>query len=190
MGQRGRQQDVRDFARTFNVTIVASLQFDDLPAGSASFSGKGLEERFCGISFRDAPNESGWNAGFPIGRKTKRLLKATQAEITQPGAYEITRLAWLQSPEIKLAFPAWQPPAISVLSCDVTKIGANLGRKQIQYALAIFRNEGIQENQSLDLSWVCLCCTTYDHACVTVTYKDHMVGEPRQLEGNVLYMLP
>ena len=172
------------------MAVVAGLQFDDLPAGGASFSGKRLEERSCWISFRNAGNKRCWNPRLLIGQKTKRLLKATQTEITQPRAHEITRFAWLQSPEIKLALAAGQPPAISMLSRDVAKIGAHLGRKQVQYALPIFRDEGIQENQSLYLSWVCLCHPAYDHACITVAYKDHLFREPRQLERNVLYVLP
>ena len=36
----------------------------------------------------------------------KRLLKTTEAEITQPRSHEIACLAWLQSPEIKLALAA------------------------------------------------------------------------------------
>jgi hypothetical protein len=43
-----------------------------------------------------------------------------------------------------------------MLSRDVTKIGAHLGRNQVQYALAILRNESIQENQSLYSSGVSL----------------------------------
>ena len=35
-----------------------------------------------------------------------------------------------------------------MFSRDVTKIGAHLGRNQVQYALAILRNESIQENPS------------------------------------------
>jgi hypothetical protein len=33
-----------------------------------------------------------------------------------------------------------------MVSCDATKVGANLGREQVQYALSIFRDERIQEN--------------------------------------------
>jgi len=51
-------------------------------------------------------------------------------------------------------------------------------------------DEGIKENQSLYLSWVCLCHPAYDHACIAVAYKDHLFREPRQLERNVLYVLP
>ncbi len=134
------------------MAVVASLQFGDGPAGSPSFPGKRFEKRSCRISFRNASNEGGWNAGLTIGWKTKRLLEAMQAKITQPRAHEITRLAWLQPPEIKLALPARQPPAISLVSRDRAKMGANLRRKQVQYALPIFRNEGIQVNQSLYLS--------------------------------------
>src|SRR5277367_1057766 len=172
------------------MAVVASLQFGDPPPGSASLFGKGREERSRRIPFRNAANEGTWNARLPIGRKTKRLLETSQTKITQPGAHEVTRFAWLQSPEIKLALPARQPPAISVLARDVAKIHANFRRKQVQYALPIFRNEGIQENQSLYLSWVCLCHSANDHACVTVTYKNHWVREPRQLARNVFYMLP
>src|ERR1700690_1270861 len=87
--QCGRQQNVRNLARTFDMAVVASLQFSDLPAGSTSFSGEPLEERPRRISFRNAGNEGGWNARLPIGRKTNRLLKATQTKIAQPGAHEI-----------------------------------------------------------------------------------------------------
>jgi hypothetical protein len=172
------------------MAVVAGLQFDDLPAGGASFSGKRLEERSCRIPFRNTGNKRCWNPRPLIGHKTKRLLKATQTEITQPRAHEITRFAWLQSPEIKLALAAGQPPAISMLSRDIAKIGANLGRKQVQYALPIFWDEGIKENQSLYLSWVCLCHPAYDHSCIAVAYKDYLFREPRQLERNVLYVLP
>ena len=81
LGQRVSQQNVCDLARTFDMAVVTSLQFSDLPAGSTSFSGKGLEERPRRISFRNASNEGGWNAGLAIGRKTKRFLKATQTKI-------------------------------------------------------------------------------------------------------------
>ena len=88
------------------MAIVTGLQFDDLPAGGASFSGKGLEDRPRRISIGNAGNKCGRNAGPAIGQKKKWLLKATQTEITQPSAHEIRRLAGLQSPEIEVALPA------------------------------------------------------------------------------------
>ncbi len=83
---------------------VAGLQFGNLPAGSRSLSDKGLEERPRRITFRNASNERGWNLGLPIVWKENRFLEATQTKITQPRTREITCFAWLQSPEIKLAF--------------------------------------------------------------------------------------
>ncbi len=160
------------------MAVVAGLHFSDRPAGSASFCGKRRKERPRRISFRNAGNERGRNAGLAIGRKRKRLFKTAETEITQPRAHKITGLTRLQSPEIKLALPARQPPAVSMLSRDVAKMGANLRRKQVQHALPIFRNEGIQKNQSLDPSWLYLCHTTDDHARVTVTDKDHGAREP------------
>ena len=171
------------------MAVVASLEFGDLPAGSSSFCGKRPEDRPRWISFRDASHERGGNAGLSIGWETKSLLEATQAEITQPGAREITRRAWLQSPDIKLALTARQPPAISMLLRDFAKIGARLGRKQIQHALPIIRNKSIQENQALHLRRISLRHAADDHARVAVTYKDYRVGKLRQLECNVLDML-
>ncbi len=66
------------------MAVVAALQFHDLPARSSSFYCERSEEWPRWIIFRDASNEDGWNAGLPISGKVKRLLKATQAEITQP----------------------------------------------------------------------------------------------------------
>jgi hypothetical protein len=64
-----------------------------------------------------------------------------------------------------------------MVSCDATKVGANLGREQVQYALSIFRDERIQENQSPHLRRVCFNHTADDHAGVTVAYEDHSVRE-------------
>ena len=104
--RRGRKQNGRYLAWTLDMAVVASLQLGDLPAGSASFCGKRREEWPCRISFRHAAYISRGNAGLPVSRKTKRLLKATQTEIAQSRAHEIPRLARLQSPEIKLSFSA------------------------------------------------------------------------------------
>ena len=160
------------------MAVVASLHFCHLPAGSASLCGKWREERPRRISFGDAGNVGGWNARFAIGRKRKRLLEATQSEITEPRAHEISRLAWLQPPEIELAFPARQPPAVSLLSRDFSEMRANLIRKQVQHTLPIFWNEGIQENQTLDSSRDGFDHTADDHACVTVTNKDYGSRKP------------
>src|SRR5712691_11518804 len=51
---RGRQQNIRDLVRTFDVAVVASLQFGHLPAGGTSFSGKRLEERSRRVAFCNA----------------------------------------------------------------------------------------------------------------------------------------
>ena len=134
------------------MAVVASLHFSNLPAGSASLRRKWREERPRGISFCDASNKGGRNARLPICRKRKRLLETTQTEITEPRAHEFSRLAWLQSPEIELALAARQPPAVSLLLRDFAEMRANLRRKQVQYALPIFWNEGIQKNQTLDSS--------------------------------------
>ena len=88
------------------MAIVAGVQFGDLPAGSASFTRKWLEEPFRRISLRSGGNEGGRDAGLPIGRERKGLFETAQAKITQPGTHKITRLAWVQAPEIKLSFPA------------------------------------------------------------------------------------
>ena len=88
------------------MTVVASVQFGDIPAGSTSLLKEWLEKRPRRISFRNTGNKCGRNAGLAISRKRKRILKATQTKITQPRADEITRIAWLQSPEIELALPA------------------------------------------------------------------------------------
>lgn len=159
------------------MAVVATVQFGDLPTGSASFSGKWFKERPRRISLGNASDEGGWHAGLPIGRKVQRLLKTTQAEITQPRAHEIAGIAWLQSPEIKVALAARQPPTVSLLSRNLAEIGTHLRRKQVQYALPIFRNEAIQENQFLYSSGACLHHAADDHARVAVTYEDHLVGE-------------
>ena len=62
-----------------------------------------------------------------------------------------------------------------MLLCHAAKVGANLGREQIQHALPVFRNERIQKNQSPHLRWISLSHTADDHACVTVAYNDHLV---------------
>jgi len=142
----GRQQNARDFVRTFDMTVVAGLYFGDLPAGSTGFCGKRREGWFCRISVRNTTNEGGGDAGLPIGGKRKRLLKAAQTEITQPGTDEITRGAWLQSPEIKLTFATRQPPTLAMLLRDAAEMGADGRWKQVQYTLPVFWNEGIQEN--------------------------------------------
>src|SRR5580692_12568788 len=51
------------------MAVMASLYLDDLPAGSASFSGKRLEERPRRISFCNARNES--RTGGPPSRKQR-----------------------------------------------------------------------------------------------------------------------
>jgi len=86
--------------------VVARIQFGDLPAQSASFCCERGEEWPSGVFFRNAGNESGRNAGLPIGRKRQGLLKAMQTKITQPRADKITRLAGLKSPEVKLSLAA------------------------------------------------------------------------------------
>src|ERR1700728_3353310 len=59
------------------------------------------------IFFRNAGNEGGRNAGLPIGRKPKGLFKAMKTKIAQSCAHELTRLARLKSPEVKLSLSAW-----------------------------------------------------------------------------------
>jgi hypothetical protein len=93
--------------------VMASIQFSDLPAQSASFCCKRGEEWPSRVFFRNAGNEDGWNAGLPIGRKRQGLLKAVQTKITQSRADKITRLTGLKSPEVKLSLPARQPPTVS-----------------------------------------------------------------------------
>ena len=79
--QRSRQQNVCDGVGTFDMAIVARIQFGDLPARSISFCCERSEERPRRISFRNAGNEGSWNAAFPIRWKMDVLLKATQTEI-------------------------------------------------------------------------------------------------------------
>src|SRR5271165_2298617 len=76
-----------------------------------------------------------------------------------------------------------------MLTRDVSKIGASLRRKQVQYALPIFWNERVQEHQALYLTRVFLCHPADDHAGVAMTHKHHFVWGPWQRERNVLYML-
>ncbi len=145
--QRGRQQNVRDLARTLDMAIVASLQFGDLPAGSTGFPGKRLEERPRRISFRNAGNESGWNAGLRLagrrsGSSKQRRLKSHSLARTKSRAspgFSPQRSSWPSPPGNR------QPSPCS--RADVAKMGANLRRKQVQDTLPIFRNERIQENQ-------------------------------------------
>src|SRR5580700_1782988 len=98
----------------------------------------------------------------------KWLLEATQTKIAESRPHEITRLAWLQSPEIELALAARKSPAVSLLSRDFAKMGANLWRKQVQHALPIFWNEGVQENQTLDSTRDRFGRTADDHARVAM----------------------
>jgi hypothetical protein len=49
----------------------------------------------------------------------------------------------------------------------------NRRREQVKHALPIAGSKGIEENQSLNLSWVNLCHTADDHVCGTVAYEDH-----------------
>ena len=80
--QRGGQQNVRDLARTLDMAIVASLQFGNSPAGRTRFLSKWFEKTLGRVSFRNATHEGCWNGGLSIRRKAKRLLKATQTEVT------------------------------------------------------------------------------------------------------------
>jgi|SRR5579872_1457735 len=159
------------------MAVVSRIQFGDLPAGSASLAGKGLEKRPGWISFRNAGNKSGWNAGLPIDWKTDRFLKATQTKIAQSRTHKLTRLAGLQSPKIKVALPARQPPAISVFWCNAAKMGANFCWKQVEHALSIVGNEGIEVYQSLHTIGVCLDHRADDHARVAVADEDHPVRD-------------
>jgi len=77
------------------VAVVTSIQFSDLPAGTASFGGKRSEEGSRRICFRNAGYECSGHAGLAIGGKGEWFFKATQTEIAQPGPHEITRLTWL-----------------------------------------------------------------------------------------------
>ncbi len=171
------------------MAVVARLQFSDLPAGSASLACKGLEKWPGGISFCNTGNESGWNAGFAIGWKMQRFFKATQTKIAQSRSHKLTRLAGLQSPKIEMALPARQPPAISVFSGDVAKVGANFRRKQVQHALSIVGNERVEENQSLHTIGVGLDHAADDHARITVADEDHPVRDFCQRKRNVRDML-
>jgi len=62
-----------------------------------------------------------------------------------------------------------------MVSCHAAKVDADLGWEQVQYALSVFGNERVQENQSPHLRWISLSHAADDHACITVAYKDHPV---------------
>ena len=96
----GRKQNLRDFSRTLDVAVVARVHFADLPSASTSLLGKWLEERPRRVCFRNAANENSRNTGLAVLAKTKRFLKAAQTEITEPLAHKISRLSWLQTPEV------------------------------------------------------------------------------------------
>ncbi len=76
-----------------------------------------------------------------------------------------------------MALPARQAPAISVLSRDIAKMGANFCWKQVEHALSIVGNEGIEVYQSLHTIGVCLDHPADDHARVAVADEDHPVRD-------------
>ena len=67
-------------------------------------------------------------------------------------------------------------------------MNADLRWQQIQYALPVFGNKSIHENESLNFSRLILYHTTDNHACITVAYKDDFL-QSRQYIRNVIYML-
>ena len=91
-------------------------------------------------------------------------------------ANEIPRLARLEAPKIELSLTSRQPPAISMFLGYIAEISTNLRRKEIEDALSIFGDEGIQENKSLYLCVAGLGDTTDEHARITVPYEDGWVG--------------
>ncbi len=125
------------------MTVVASIHFMDLPLVSTSFLGKRLEERLRRVSFRNTAHEGGRNTGFAVLPKTKRFLEAAETEITKSLAHKISRLSGFESPEIQLTISSGQAPSVAMLSRNFTKKVADLWRKQVHYALPIFRYEGV-----------------------------------------------
>src|SRR5579862_3217870 len=77
----GRQQDIRNFTWTLDMTVVAGLQFVDLPSRRLRFPLKRLKERPGWISFRGPGDKSRGNAGLPIGGKANRFFEAPQTKI-------------------------------------------------------------------------------------------------------------
>src|SRR5215467_6402829 len=112
------------------MACVTSVQFGFLPPASTSLFCKALEKTLRGISFRNAGNKGRGNMRLVISRKAKRLLKAAQTKITQPRPREVTRVAWLESPQVKLSFPARQPPPVALFLRDIAKMLANFRWKQ------------------------------------------------------------
>ncbi len=106
-----------------------------------------------------------------------RLLEASQAEIAESGANEITLRSRLQSPQIELTLAARQPPALSLFSRHVAKVGSNRRWEQVQRALSVLRHEGIQKNQSLQLCCICLSHSAYNHSRVAVSYQHYRFAD-------------
>ena len=125
------------------MTVVAGIDFIDLPPVSTSFPGKRLEEGPRRICFRNTADEGCRHTGLAVLGKTKRFLEAAETEITKSLTHKVSRLSWLESPEIQLTFSSRQTPSVAMLSGDIAKEGAHLRREQVHYALPIFWYEGV-----------------------------------------------
>lgn len=68
LGVSGGQQDFRDFARAFDMTVVAGVQFGDVPSSGTGLVGEGLEEWSRRIMRGDAGNEGGGQPRLVICR--------------------------------------------------------------------------------------------------------------------------